>query len=168
MGLTKWCQIGSATWWTKSMVVKQTQTTVYKHELCSHSSFSLCVHSCRKGEEVHWDDKDTGWPEISILAIGVSLSAFQVVLVVKKLPANTGNIKDMVGCFERTASKHVYYLGWNRSPAQAGCMRQVLGAGALGRLRGIGWRRRWEGGSGWGIHVYPWLIHVSVWQKPLQ
>ena len=23
-------------------------------------------------------------------------------------------------------------------------------------------------GSGCGIHVYPWLIHVNVWQKPLQ
>ena len=34
--------------------------------------------------------------------------------------------------------------------------------------RGIGWRGRWEEGSGWGIHVYPWLIHVNVWQKPLQ
>ena len=30
------------------------------------------------------------------------------------------------------------------------------------------WRGRWEGGSGWGIHVYPWLVHVNVWQKPLQ
>ena len=33
---------------------------------------------------------------------------------------------------------------------QVGCMRQVLGAGALGRPRGItkgiGWRGRWEGG----------------------
>ena len=48
------------------------------------------------------------------------------------------------------------------------CMRQVLGPGALGRPRGIGWRGRWEGGSGWGIHVNPWLIHVNVWQKPLQ
>ena len=47
-------------------------------------------------------------------------------------------------------------------------MRQVLGPGALGRPRGIGWRGRWEGGSGWGIHVNPWLIHVNVWQKPLQ
>ena len=37
-------------------------------------------------------------------------------------------------------------------------MRQVLGAGALGRPRGMGW----------GIHVNPWLIHVNVWQKPLQ
>ena len=62
----------------------------------------------------------------------------------------------------------MYYLGWNRSPAQAGCMRQALGPGALGRPRGIGWRGRWEGGSGWGTHVNPWLIHVNVWQKPLQ
>ena len=28
--------------------------------------------------------------------------------------------------------------------------------------------RGWERGSGWGIHVNPWLIHVNVWQKPLQ
>ena len=76
--------------------------------------------------------------------------------------------KARVGCFERTTSKHVYYLGWNRSPAQAGCMRQVLGPGAVGRPRGIGWRGRWERGLGWGIHVNPWLIHVNVWQKPLQ
>ena len=47
-------------------------------------------------------------------------------------------------------------------------MRQVLGAGALGRPRGMGWGGRWEGGSGWGIHVNPWLIHVNVWQKSLQ
>ena len=26
----------------------------------------------------------------------------------------------------------------------------------------------WEGGSGWGTHVNPWLIHVNVWQKPLE
>ena len=76
--------------------------------------------------------------------------------------------KARVGCFERTALKHVYYQGWNRSPAQVGYMRQVLGAGALGRPRGIGWRGRWEEGSGWGICVDPWLIHVNVWQKPLQ
>ena len=63
---------------------------------------------------------------------------------------------------------NVYYLGWNRSPAQAGCMRQVLGPGALGRPRGIRWRGRWERGSEWGLLVNPWLIHVNVWQKPLQ
>ena len=31
---------------------------------------------------------------------------------------------------------------------------------------GMGGRR--EGGSGWGTHVNPWLIHVNVWQKLLQ
>ena len=29
-------------------------------------------------------------------------------------------------------------------------------------------KRMRKGGSGWGIHVCPWLIHVNVWQKPLQ
>ena len=61
--------------------------------------------------------------------------------------------KARVGCFERTALKHV---------AQVGCMRLVLGPSALGRPRGTGWRGRWEGGSGWGIHVNPWLIQVNV------
>ena len=76
--------------------------------------------------------------------------------------------KARVGCFKRTASKHVYYLGWNRSPAQVECLRQALGPGALGRPRGMGWRGRWEGGSGWGTHVNPWLIHFNVWQNSLQ
>ena len=31
-----------------------------------------------------------------------------------------------------------------------------------------GWGGRWMGGLGWGTHVNPWLIHVSVRQKPLQ
>ena len=69
---------------------------------------------------------------------------------------------------ERTASKHVYYQVWNRSPAQVGYMIQVLRAGTLGRPRGMGWGGRCEEGSGWGTHVDPWLIHVNVWQKPLQ
>ena len=47
-------------------------------------------------------------------------------------------------------------------------MRQVLGPGALGRPRGIGWRERWEGGSGCGTHVTAWLVHVNIWQNPLQ
>ena len=47
-------------------------------------------------------------------------------------------------------------------------MRQALGPDALGRPRGIVWRGRWEGGSGWGTHVNSWLIQVNGWQKPLQ
>ena len=41
----------------------------------------------------------------------------------------------------------------------------MLGAGALGRPRGMvrGWRR--EEGSGWGTHVYLWWIHVDIWQN---
>ena len=66
--------------------------------------------------------------------------------------------KARVGCSERIALKHVYYQGWNRSPAQVGCMRQLLSTGALGRPRGMGW----------GTHINSWLFHVNVWQKPLQ
>ena len=47
-------------------------------------------------------------------------------------------------------------------------MRQALGLGALGKPRGSGWRGRWEGGSGWGTHVNPWLFHFSVRQNPPQ
>ena len=36
------------------------------------------------------------------------------------------------------------------------------------RPRGSGWRGRWEGGSGWGTRVNPWLFHFNVWQNPLQ
>ena len=64
--------------------------------------------------------------------------------------------------------KHVYYHMWNRSLVQVQCMRQ----GALGWCTGVTLRdemgREVGGGSGWGIHVHPWLIHVNVWQKPLQ
>ena len=76
--------------------------------------------------------------------------------------------KARVGWSERIALKHAYYQVWSRLPTQVGCMRWVLRAGALGRPRGMGWGGRREGGSGWGIHVNPWLIHVNVWQKPLQ
>ena len=51
---------------------------------------------------------------------------------------------------------------------QVWCMKQGLRAGALGWPRGLGWGGRWEGGSGWGTHVNPWLIHTNIWQKPLQ
>ena len=49
------------------------------------------------------------------------------------------------------------------------CMKQVaspgsmIGAGALGRPRGMVWGGRREEGSGWGIHVYQWRIHFDIW-----
>ena len=41
----------------------------------------------------------------------------------------------------------------------------VLGAGALGRPRGMVWGGRREEGSGWGAHVYLWQIHFDIWQN---
>ena len=40
----------------------------------------------------------------------------------------------------------------------------MLGAGELGRPRGMVWRGRREEGSGWGTHVYLWWIHFDIWQ----
>ena len=42
---------------------------------------------------------------------------------------------------------------------------RMLGAGALGRPRGMVWGGRREGGSGWGTRVYLWWIHVDIWQN---
>ena len=40
----------------------------------------------------------------------------------------------------------------------------MLGAGALGRPRGMEWGGGREEGSGWGTHVYLWRIHFDIWQ----
>ena len=41
----------------------------------------------------------------------------------------------------------------------------MLGAGALGRPRGMVWGGKWEWGSRWGTRVHPWRMHVDVWQN---
>ena len=41
----------------------------------------------------------------------------------------------------------------------------MLGAGALGRLRGMVQGGRWEEGSGWGTRAYLRRIHVDIWQN---
>ena len=59
--------------------------------------------------------------------------------------------------------KQITSPGWmHETSDRAWCLVPGPVPGALGRPRGIGWRGRWEGGSGWGIHVNPWLIHVNV------
>ena len=66
------------------------------------------------------------------------------------------------GMFQENSIKTCILSRVKQITAQVGCMRQVLGPGALGRPRGIGWRGRWEGRSGWGTYVNPWLIHFNV------
>ena len=41
------------------------------------------------------------------------------------------------------------------------CKIDKLKQGGGYQPRGVGWGRRWEGGSK-GIYVYLWLIHVEV------
>ena len=62
----------------------------------------------------------------------------------------------------------VYYHTWSGSQVQVDACDRALRAGALGWPWEMGWGGRWEGGSGWGTHVRPWLIHVNVWQNPLK
>ena len=71
-----------------------------------------------------------------------------------------------VGWFGRMVLKHEYYHMWNGSPVQVWC----LGQGARGSCTGMteremGWGGMWDGYSGWGTHVHPWLIHGNVWQN---
>ena len=61
-------------------------------------------------------------------------------------------------------------------------MKQTTSPGCMHETSAQGWHwedpegwdedpgssQRREGGSGWGTHVNPWLIHVNVWQNPLQ
>ena len=44
-------------------------------------------------------------------------------------------------------------------------MRQGAQSWYTGMMLKDGMGGRWKGGSGWGKHVHPWLIHVNVWQK---
>ena len=41
----------------------------------------------------------------------------------------------------------------------------MLGAGALGRPRGMVRGGMREEGLGWGTRVYLWWIHVDIWQN---
>ena len=61
-----------------------------------------------------------------------------------------------------------YYTSFTDAYFMSLYFNRQFGPGALGRPSGTGWRGWWVGGSGWGTHVYPRLIRVNVWQKPLQ
>ena len=56
-----------------------------------------------------------------------------------------------------------------KQSASPGWMHETSAQGwCTGMTRRDGMGREVGGGSGWGTHVNPWLIHVSVWQNPLQ
>ena len=51
------------------------------------------------------------------------------------------------------------------SPVQIWCMIQDAWGWCTGMTQRDGMGREEEGGSGWGTCVYPWRIHVDVWQN---
>ena len=56
--------------------------------------------------------------------------------------------------------KQITSPGWmHETSAQAWC---------TGKTQRNWVEREVEGGSGWGMRVTPWLIHVNVWQSSLQ
>ena len=69
--------------------------------------------------------------------------------------------KARVGCFERTASKSI--LCRVKQITSPGWMHETSAwAWCTGKTQRERVEREVAGGSGWGIHVNPWLIHVSV------
>jgi len=58
---------------------------------------------------------------------------------------------------------NIIYETSHQSRFDARCW--MLGAGALGRPRGMVRGGRREEGSGWGTRVYLWQIHVDIWQN---
>ena len=65
--------------------------------------------------------------------------------------------KARMGCFERTAC----ILSRVKPITSPGGMHETTArAWCTGKTQ-RNWVER-EGGSGWGIHVTPWLIHVNV------
>ena len=63
------------------------------------------------------------------------------------------------------ALKYVYIIYETSHQSRFDARYWMLGAGALGRPRGMVWGGRREEGSGWGTHVYLWQIHFNIWQN---
>ena len=67
-------------------------------------------------------------------------------------------------------SIETYVLSYVKQIASPGSMHETGCSGLVHLDDPEGWDGEGggRGGSGWGTHVHPWLIHVNVWQKPLQ
>ena len=63
----------------------------------------------------------------------------------------------------RENSIETYILSRVKQNTSPGWMHETSAWGwCTGKTQRDWWRGRCEGGSGWGIHVNPWLIHVNV------
>ena len=73
------------------------------------------------------------------------------------------------GKYEGRSTRLIFIPCWKGSTLRFKCRFDarywMLGAGALGRPRGMVWGGRREEGSGWGTHVYLWQIHFHIWQN---
>ena len=59
--------------------------------------------------------------------------------------------------------KHVYYQVRNELPVYVRYRIQDAWGWCTGMIQRDD--MEWEGGSGLGTHVHPWLIHVNLWQN---
>ena len=73
--------------------------------------------------------------------------------------------RERVGRFGRMALNHVNIMYEMSCQSRFDARYWMLGAGALGRPRGMVWGGWREEGSGWGTHVYLWRIHFDIWQN---
>ena len=73
--------------------------------------------------------------------------------------------KVMVGWFERTALKHVYYHMGNRWPVQDQCIKQGTQSQYTGTTLRDGMGREVRGGFGMGGHVYTCGWFMSMYGK---
>ena len=83
------------------------------------------------------------WKKFNPVLIYPRFFDLNLILILQKY-SQGGLLKTQKDTYERIYFKDLLYQGWNRPPAQVGCMRQVLRAGALGR--GMGWGGRREEG----------------------
>ena len=66
------------------------------------------------------------------------------------------------------ALKHIYYYVKQMTSTSSMCEAEHSKLVLWDNPEGWGGEGGGSGVQDGGIHVHPWLIHVDVWQKPLQ
>ena len=98
-----------------------------------------------------------------ILRSRIAVSYVEICLILLR---NSEIVSRVAVSFCVLTSNELEFLLW--SPVPVRCMRQGAQGWCTGMTQRDGMGREVGGGSGWGTHVNPWLIHVNVWQNPLQ